>query len=57
MDPEAALDAAIELHELLPPGPDTRNDATRAREVAAAREAWRKLRARLACPPASTRHG
>lgn len=57
MDPEAALDAAIELHELLPSGLDTRDDATRAREVAAARAAWRKLRARLACAPAATRHG
>lgn len=55
MDPDAALDAAIELYDLFPAAVDT-IDVTRARDVADARAAWRKLRTRLACPPADATH-
>ncbi len=50
MAPDAALEAAIELHGLLTPDMD-RLDTTRAREVEVVRATWRKLRTRLACPP------
>jgi len=53
MDSDAALDAAIDLYELFSGGTEA-IDLTRAREVAAARAAWRKLRTRLACPPIDT---
>jgi hypothetical protein len=50
MAPDAAFDAAMELHALLAHPMDSL-DATRAREVEAVRATWRKLRTRLACPP------
>ena len=50
MAADAALDAAIELADLFP-SVATAVDPTRARGVADARAAWRKLRTRLACPP------
>lgn len=49
--PVAALDAAFELHELFAGRLDW-PDAVRAREVEAARTAWRTVRERLACHPA-----
>jgi hypothetical protein len=49
--PAAALDAAFELHELFVHATDG-PDVVRAREVATARAAWRKVRERLACHPA-----
>jgi hypothetical protein len=45
MDPQSALAAALELEELLPAAGTW--DATRAREIEAARAAWRALRIRL----------
>jgi hypothetical protein len=48
LGPTAALDAAFELHELFAEAWHG-TDAVRAREVAAARAAWRTLRERLAC--------
>lgn len=50
MDPDAALAAAVEIYELFPEIATT-PDATRARDAAHVRAAWRKLRTRLACPP------
>jgi hypothetical protein len=50
MGADAALNAAIELADLFPSA-TTAVDPTRARDVAQARIAWRKLRTRLACLP------
>jgi hypothetical protein len=54
MDAALALEAAFELHELFA-ATVTGADAVRARDVANARNAWRKLRTRLACPPTTAR--
>jgi hypothetical protein len=53
LGPAAALDAAFELHELFAAASNA-PDVVGAREVEGARAAWRKLRARLACRPATT---
>lgn len=50
--PPDALEAAFELHEVFAGG-SSRPDAVRDLEVAEARAAWRKLRQRLACRPAT----
>jgi hypothetical protein len=50
LDPEASLRAAVELCDLLPSG-TVEEDAVRTREVAHARRAWAKLRARMSCQP------
>ena len=50
MAADVALDAAIELADLFP-SVAMAVDPTRARGVAHARAAWRKLRTRLACLP------
>jgi hypothetical protein len=49
--PTVALETAFELHDLFA-GTLDRQDAVRVRELTGARAAWRKLRERLACPPA-----
>jgi hypothetical protein len=46
MNPEAAIDAAVDLADLLP-SHLCEPDETRAREVEHARRAWRTLRTRL----------
>ena len=53
MDAASALDAAFELHDLFA-GTAGSFDAVRGRDVASARNAWQKLRTRLACHPAET---
>ena len=52
MDPTSALDAAFELHELFA-ATAASPDAVLVRDVAKARDAWQKLRTRLACRPAT----
>jgi hypothetical protein len=54
MDPDAALDAAEELAELLPEGTSV-EDSVRAREVAEVRKAWAALRAHYSCRPNAPR--
>jgi len=54
LDPDASLEAAIELHEFLPPETDAL-DVVRRREIASARAAWQTLRARLRKPAAGPR--
>lgn len=49
LDPEASLEASLELCDLLGDGAFVA-DAVREREVAQARVAWAKLRAYFACP-------
>ena len=52
LDPDASLEAALDLCELLP-SDEIGEDSVRAREVDEARKAWAKLRAHLACRPSA----
>jgi hypothetical protein len=54
MAPDAALEAAQELFDLMPDAPSA-EDPVRDREVAEARKTWAKLRAYFACHPSAAR--